>query len=310
MGVGSSSLVSNPAWDVPVCCWERAEGGRAYGPLGPLRQHIRTWPRCWSLCHGISGIPDLLQGIYHSVYLLRRPLGLPSCGDQLRRRTICNILSSLTGWLHQHRYPATTREDPESEEEWLPKPNRRESYEEALRTAHQRMLDTAKVLQGNIKRLSWRMRDTSWTHSRSYSRSHARSRGRSQSRSHSRAHSQSHPQSMWPRSPSGPLPGRRVTFREPEVEPTLKEVWGLPTRTSCFRHGDMAWVAGLPAEHPSMVVRAHRHSRGEGPVKTCLQDSGLLLYPWSIGWGPTWSRNTLCPLPPNASTEILSSWIN
>ena len=172
--------------------------------------------------------------IYHSVYLLRRPLGLPSCGNQWRRRAIHDILSSLTGQLHWHGYPATTREDPESEEEWLPRPNRRESYEEALSVAHQRVLDTAEVLQGDIKRLSQRTRDTSWTPSgsccrsctRSRSRSHTRSRGRSQNRSCGRAHSKSCPwgssQSRWPRSPSGPPPGRRVTFREPEVEPNSK----------------------------------------------------------------------------------------
>ena len=151
-----------------------------------------------------------IRDIYHSIYLLRRPLCLPSCGDQLRRKTICNILSSLTGQLHQCRYPATTGEDPESEEEWLPRPNRRESYEEALRAACQRVLDTAEVLQGDIKRLSWGMRDTSQTCSRNCSRSD------------SRAHSQSRPwsssQSRQPRSPSRPPPWRRLTFREPEVE--------------------------------------------------------------------------------------------
>ena len=151
---------------------------------------------CWG-CQGSTSEPNLeaghstmelvgyqtshkeIQDIYQSVYLLRRPLGLPSCEDQLRRRTICDILSSLKGQLHQHRYPATTGEDPESEEEWLPRPNRRESYEEALRAACQRALNTAKVLQGNIERLSWRTRDTSQTHSRSHSRSHTRSRGKS-----------------------------------------------------------------------------------------------------------------------------------
>ena len=58
--------------------------------------------------------------IYHSVYLLRRPPGLPPCGDQQRRRAIYNILSSLTSWLHWHGYPATTREGQVSKEEWLP----------------------------------------------------------------------------------------------------------------------------------------------------------------------------------------------
>ena len=128
----------------------RVERGGAYGLLGPLRQHIRTQPRGWPLCHGISGILDLPQG---------DPRYLPQClfvkkatgssllwGSMEKDWTICNILSSLTGWLHRCRYPAATGEDQESEEEWLLRPNRRESYEEVLRVAHQRALDTAKVL--------------------------------------------------------------------------------------------------------------------------------------------------------------------
>ena len=79
--------------------------------------------------------------IYHSVYLLRRPPGLPPCKDQWRRRAICDILFSLTSWLHQHECPATIGEG-------------QESYEEVLRVACQRALETAKVLQGDIKRLS------------------------------------------------------------------------------------------------------------------------------------------------------------
>ena len=84
--------------------------------------------------------------IYHSVYLLRRPPGLPPRGDQWRRRAICNILSSLTSQLHWYGYPAATGEGQGSKEEGLPRPSRRESYEEVLRVAHQRTLETAKVL--------------------------------------------------------------------------------------------------------------------------------------------------------------------
>ena len=62
--------------------------------------------------------------IYQSVNLLRKLLGLPSCGDQLRRRKIHDIHSSFKDQLHRHGYPATTREDPEPEEEWQPRPNR------------------------------------------------------------------------------------------------------------------------------------------------------------------------------------------
>ena len=100
-----------------------------------------------------------IHNIYHSVYLLRRPPGLPPCEDQWRRRAIHNILSSLTSQLHQCGYPATTGDGQESKEEWLPRTNRRESYEEVLRVAHQRVLETAEVLEGDIKRLSQGIRD-------------------------------------------------------------------------------------------------------------------------------------------------------
>ena len=193
--------------------------------MGMPRQCIRTWPRGWPLCHGISGILDLSQGDLRYLpqcLFLRRPPGLPPCEDQWRRRAICDILSSLTSQLHQHGYPAATGEDQESKEEWLPRPSRRELYEEVLRVVHQRALETAEVLWGDIERLSWGMGDAPWTSSGSHSRSCTRSWGRSQSRSHSKAHSQSHPRSgSWsrqPGSPSRPQFGREVTFREPEVE--------------------------------------------------------------------------------------------
>ena len=204
-------------------------------------------------CQGSTSEPDLEAGhsamelvgywtsnkeiwdIYHNFYLLRRSPGLPSCGDQLRRRTICDILSSLTGWLHWHGYHATTGEDLESEEEWLPRPNGRESYEEAFRAACQRALDTAKVLQGEIERLSWRMRDTSWT----YSRSNTRSRGWSWSRSHSRAH-----RVALRLGDQGPLAdlclGGGCPLENQRWSWTPKEVWGTTHQNPLFqmwRHG-------------------------------------------------------------------------
>ena len=69
-----------------------------------------------------------IQDIYQSVYLLQRLLGLPSCGNQLRRRTIQDICSSLKDQMHMCGYPATTGEGSEPEEEWWPTPNRKEPY--------------------------------------------------------------------------------------------------------------------------------------------------------------------------------------
>ena len=88
--------------------------------------------------------------IYHSVYLLRRSQGLP----------------------------------PGPKDECLSRLSRRELYEEALKVAHQRALETAEVLRSDIERLSQGMRDVPQTCSRSHSRSCSRSHGRSHSKSH------------------------------------------------------------------------------------------------------------------------------
>ena len=92
-----------------------------------------------------------IQDIYQSVNPLGRPPGLPSCGDQLRRKMIWDILSSLEDQLHRCGYLATAGGDPEPQEGWQSRPNRQESYKEALRAACQRVLDTTKALQVILK---------------------------------------------------------------------------------------------------------------------------------------------------------------
>ena len=70
-------------------------------------------------CQGSASEPDLgagqsatelvgyqtfhmeIQNIYHSVYLLRRSLGLPPCEVQQRGKAIHDILSFLTSQLHR-----------------------------------------------------------------------------------------------------------------------------------------------------------------------------------------------------------------
>ena len=96
-----------------------------------------------------------IQDIYQSVFLLQRLPGLPSCGNEQRKRTIRDIHSSLEDWMHRHGYPAT------SAEEQQPGLRRQEPYEEALRVACQRALDTAEALQGDIERLGERDRERS-----------------------------------------------------------------------------------------------------------------------------------------------------
>ena len=149
--------------------------------------------------------------IYHSVYLLRRSLGLPPCESQWRRDAIHNILSSLRSQLHQWVYSTAAKETQGPVDEHQSRLTRRgDSHEEALweaRAAHQRELEAAQVLESDIKRLSQAMRDAPGTHSHS----------------HSRSLLQSHSLDRQLRSPSRSWQERRVTFWELEVEPDPEE---------------------------------------------------------------------------------------
>ena len=211
--------------------------------------------------------------IYHSVYLLRRSPGLPPCGAQWSRRVISNILSSLTSQLHRWGYPAITREGQDSKNEWLPRLSRRESYEEALKVACQRVLKTAAVLRSDIERLSWGMRDIPWICSRSWSRS------KSHSRSCGKGHRQSHPWScswsIWLRSPIGSQSRRKVLGARGQARPQ-KGGRGLPAGAFHLRCQNMARSAGWPTKYTLLVVGTPSHSRGKGPGKTGPQDLGLL----------------------------------
>ena len=169
-----------------------------------------------------------MRDVYQSIYLLQRAPSLPPCGAQPRRKAIQDILSSLKSWLHRCGHSSTIRNLESQDEQvawsWCG------SYEEALRVVHQRALDTTEALMSNIKRISRQRRGRSQSHSRncSQSRNHSRncSQSRSWSRGHSRAwsqhHSQGDPQNVHPMSLEGPPPGRRVTFRNPEVETSSK----------------------------------------------------------------------------------------
>ena len=47
-----------------------------------------------------------IRDICQSVYLLQRLLGLPSCGNEQRKRTIQDICSSLKDWMHRCGTPS------------------------------------------------------------------------------------------------------------------------------------------------------------------------------------------------------------
>ena len=113
-----------------------------------------------------------MRDIYQSIYLLWRVPGSPPCGAQPRRRAIQDILSSLKSQLHRCGCSSTGRnlesQDRQVESNW------HDSYEEGLRAACQRALDTTEALESDLERLHWQRRDRSW--SCSQSRSHSRTR--------------------------------------------------------------------------------------------------------------------------------------
>ena len=58
-----------------------------------------------------------LRDVYHSVYLLNRAPGFPSCGEVKRRRAIQEILSSLQDRLQRQTSSTEDKEAPENERE-------------------------------------------------------------------------------------------------------------------------------------------------------------------------------------------------
>ena len=93
-----------------------------------------------------------IRDMYHSVYLLRRSPGFPSCGESRRRRAIQDILSSLQTQLQRWAYSAKTEDLGAHGGEWVGS-DTLQSYEAALRAACQKALETAEALQNDLERL-------------------------------------------------------------------------------------------------------------------------------------------------------------
>ena len=86
-----------------------------------------------------------MRDIYHSVYLLRRTPGTPSCGEQQRRKVIHDILTSLMVQLQRQMHPTTTEDMSPHTGGWVGL-GQQESYEAALQAACHRALETAEAL--------------------------------------------------------------------------------------------------------------------------------------------------------------------
>ena len=126
-----------------------------------------------------------IRDVYHSIYLLRRSPGFPSCRESRRRRAIQDILSSLQTQLQRQTYSAKAKHLGAHGGEGV-RLDPPQSYEVALWATCQKALETAEALQSDLERLNDKSRGRSRVCSQS------RSRPRTQSRNQSRAHLRNH----------------------------------------------------------------------------------------------------------------------
>ena len=165
-----------------------------------------------------------LKDMYHSVYLLNRVPGFPSCGEVQRRRAIQEILSSLWDRIQRWTSPAEARDAPGDAGEPTPS----QSYKAALWVACWKVVETAATLQSDLDRLDNELRGRPHAHSqsrgrhrkhsRSWCRTHSQEQLGDQAGAQSQAHCWVHPQDEWAHSPDdiqGP-PNRWVSFCMPE----------------------------------------------------------------------------------------------
>ena len=114
-----------------------------------------------------------LRDVYHSVYLLNRAPGFPSCGEVKRRRAIQEILSSLEDRLRRQTSPAEARDAPGKKRESAPP----QTYEVALWVAHLKVVETTAALQSDLDRLDNELRGRPRAHSQRGSRHRTQSGG-------------------------------------------------------------------------------------------------------------------------------------
>ena len=173
-----------------------------------------------------------VRDIYHSVYLLNRALGFPSCRVAQRRMAIWEILSSLQERLRRWVPPDRTGDLPVKARGQSPP----QSYEDALWAACQKMMETATTLQSDLDRLNQesrgRTRTCDWSgsqcrtwsnsrrraHSGSQHQAHSQGQSEDWARSGSQDHHQTHLPSEWAHSPehTQEYPHRWVSFHMPE----------------------------------------------------------------------------------------------
>ena len=130
-----------------------------------------------------------LRDVYHSVYLLNRALGSPSCGEVKWKRAIQEILSLLQERLRRRTSSANAKDAPKNKMGSASSP----TYEVALWEVHRKVMETTASLQNDLDRLDNEMRGRprACSQSRTWHRMQSRSRHRRQSRGQSRTRSES-----------------------------------------------------------------------------------------------------------------------
>ena len=118
--------------------------------------------------------------MYHSVYLLNRAPGIPSCGEVKRRRAIQEIFSSLQERLQRQTSSSDAEDAPGNEMDLAPPL----MHEAALWVACRKVMETTTSLQSDLDRLDNKLRGRLWA--RSQSRSQCRTLSRSGHRTWSR----------------------------------------------------------------------------------------------------------------------------
>ena len=113
-----------------------------------------------------------LRDIYHSVYLLNRALGSPSCGEVRWKRAIWEIHSLLQERLQRQTSSANAEDAPGNKMGLAPLP----MYEAALQDVHRKVMETTASLQNNLDRLDSEMRGKPWAHSQRRTQHRTRSR--------------------------------------------------------------------------------------------------------------------------------------
>ena len=98
--------------------------------------------------------------VYHSVYLLWRCPGSPSCRASRRRRAIQDILSSLQARLERQMYSAET-EGPGAHGRERVGTEPLQSYEAVLWATHQKALQTTEALHNDLERFDDECRERS-----------------------------------------------------------------------------------------------------------------------------------------------------